>query len=91
MKTFVIIPAGGKGKRGSAETPKQYIKFHGRELIIYTLEVFQNNHLIDEIIVSAESEYFDLINKIKKKYKLTKLVNIVEGGKERQDSVYNAL
>jgi len=91
MKTFAIIPAGGKGTRSSTEVPKQYLKFSGRELIAYTLEVFQKNHLVDEIIVSAEPTYFDLINKIKKKYKLTKLANVVEGGKERQDSVFNAL
>jgi len=91
MKTFAIIPAGGKGKRSGTETPKQYQKFHGKELIAYTLEVFQKNRLIDVIIVSAESSYFELINKIKKKYKLTKLTNIVEGGNERQDSVFNAL
>lgn len=91
MKTIAVIPAGGKGTRGSTEVPKQYLKFSGKELIAYTLEVFQKNHLIDEMIVSAEPAYFDLINKIKKKYKLTKLTNIIEGGKERQDSVFNAI
>ena len=91
MKTFTIIPAGGRGTRSSTEVPKQYLKFSGKELIAYTLEIFQKNHLVDEIIVSAEPAYFELINKIKKKYKLTKLTNVVEGGKERQDSVFNAL
>jgi len=88
---FAVIPAGGKGTRSSSQVPKQYLKFSGKELIAYTLEVFQKNHLVDEIIVSAEPTYFDLINKIKKKYKLTKLTNVVESGKERQDSVFNAL
>lgn len=91
MKTYVIIPAGGKGKRGGTETPKQYLRFHGKELIVYTLEVFQKNKLVDEIIISAESTYFPLLEEIKKKYNLTKISNIVEGGEERQDSVYNAL
>ena len=91
MKTFAIIPAGGKGKRGGTEVPKQYLKFHGKELIAYTLEVFQKNNLINEIIISAEPEYFSLLNEIKDKYNLTKISQIVEGGEERQDSVYNAL
>ncbi len=91
MKTFAIIPAAGKGKRSGQSTPKQYIKFAGKELIIYALEVFQKNKLIDEIIVSAHPDYFPLLEKIKKKYKLTKITKIVQGGKERQDSVYNAL
>jgi 2-C-methyl-D-erythritol 4-phosphate cytidylyltransferase len=91
MKTYVIIPAGGKGKRSGTETPKQYLKFHGKELIAYTLEVFQKNNLVDEIIISAEPTYFSLLEEIKKKFSLTKISNIVEGGEERQDSVYNAL
>ena len=91
MKTFAIIPAGGKGKRGGTEIPKQYLRFHGKELIAYTLEVFQKNNLIDEIIISAESEYFSLLNEIKDKYNLTKISQIVEGGEARQDSVKNAL
>ena len=91
MKTFVIVPAGGKGKRGGTETPKQYLRFHGKELIAYTLEVFQRNNLVDEIIISAEPHYFLLLEEIKKKFNLTKISKIVEGGEERQDSVYNAL
>lgn len=91
MRTVAVIPAGGKGRRSGVKTPKQYCKFGGKELIVYTLLVFQKNKLVDEIIVSAEPEYFDLLLRLKKKYKLTKISTIVEGGAERQDSVYNAL
>ena len=91
MRTYVIIPAGGKGIRSGSVTPKQYLKFKGKELIVYTLETFQKNKLINEIIVSAEPAYFSLLARLKKKYKLTKLKTIVKGGKKRQDSVYNGL
>ena len=91
MKVFAIIPAGGRGKRGATEKPKQYLRFHGKELIVFTLEVFQKNSLIDEIIVAAEPPYFSLLNKITKDYNLTKVSQVVEGGEERQDSVNNAL
>ncbi|NWG29321.1 MAG: 2-C-methyl-D-erythritol 4-phosphate cytidylyltransferase, partial [Ignavibacteriaceae bacterium] len=88
---YAVIPAGGKGKRGGTETPKQYIRFHGKELIAYTLEVFQKNNLVDEIVISAEQPYHTLLNKIAKNYNLTKISQLVEGGEERQDSVHNAL
>jgi 2-C-methyl-D-erythritol 4-phosphate cytidylyltransferase len=91
VKVYAVIPAGGKGKRGGTETPKQYIRFHGKELIVYTLEVFQKCNLIDEIIIAAEPSYFSLLNKIKKDYNLTKITKMVEGGEERQDSVNNLL
>lgn len=91
MNTFVIIPSGGSGSRTSHSTPKQYLKFGGKELIVYTLEKFQNCDLIDEIIVAAQPEYFSLLETIKTNYNFTKLSQIVEGGTERQYSVYNAL
>ena len=91
MKVFAIIPAGGKGKRGGTETPKQYLRFHGKELIVCTLEVFQKNNFVNEIIIAAEPAYFSLLKEIKEKFRLTKISKIVKGGVERQDSVYNAL
>lgn len=96
MKTIAIIPAGGKGLRigitdKSNAVPKQYLKIKGKELIIYTLQTFQKNNLIDRIVVAAEPEYFDLLVRLAKKYKLKKLSLVVEGGETRQDSVYNAL
>ncbi len=91
MKKYVLIPAGGKGVRSGFTAPKQYLKFAGKELIVYTLEIFQRNRLVDEIIISADKTYFKLIEKLKSKYRLDKITHIVEGGKERQDSVRNGL
>ena len=91
MKTYVIIPAGGKGIRSGSATPKQYQKFKGKELIVYSLETFQKNKLVNEIIISADPAYFSLLIRLKRKYKLTKLKTIVKGGKKRQDSVYTGL
>ena len=91
MRTFVIIPAGGKGTRSGFNLPKQYLKINGKEIIAYTLEVFQKNRSVDEIIISADPFYFKLLNKIKKKYFISKLIGLVKAGKERQDSVYNGI
>ena len=91
MKTFAIIPAGGKGFRSGFSAPKQYLKFNGKEMIAYTLSIFQKNKNVDEIVVAADPKYFPLLIKIKKKYRLSKITGVIEGGKERQGSVYNAL
>ena len=91
MRKIVLIPAGGKGSRSGFSKPKQFIKVNGKELIIFSLETFQKSRLINEIIISADKSFFPLLEKLKLKYGLTKIKQIVEGGKERQDSVYNAL
>jgi len=91
MRIFAIIPAGGKGIRSGYSAPKQYLKFNGKELIAYILEVFQKNILVNEILIAAHPDYFSIIEKLKKKFNLNKISQIVKGGNERQDSVYNAL
>jgi len=91
MTTIAIIPAGGKGLRSGSATPKQYLKVNGKPIIVYTLQSFQKNKLIDRIIIAAEHEYFNLLIELIKKYRLNKVDLIVEGGKTRQDSVYNAV
>ena len=91
MKIYAIIPSGGSGKRLGSNLPKQYLKFNNKELIAYTLDTFQNNILVDEIIISAQHEYFALIENIKSRFGLSKISKIVAGGKERQDSVFNAV
>lgn len=91
MKTCAIIPSGGIGSRFNSPIPKQYVKVLGKELIVHTLEVFQNCSKIDEIIIPASESYFNFLNQIKDKYNFSKISKIIKGGKERQDSVYNGL
>jgi 2-C-methyl-D-erythritol 4-phosphate cytidylyltransferase len=91
MKIVAIIPSGGIGSRFNSPIPKQYIKVLGKELITYTLEIFQKCKLIDEIIIPANESFFDLLNQIKVENNFSKVLKIIAGGKERQDSVYNGL
>ena len=91
MNSIAIIPAGGKGLRSGLATPKQYLKVNGKEIIVYTLQIFQKNKHISKIIIAAEPEYFSLLLKLVDKYKLSKVKLIIEGGRTRQQSVYNAI
>ncbi len=91
MSVVVVLPAAGSGKRIASAIPKQFMKFQGKELIVYSLEVFQNHPMVTSIAVATAKAYFPLLKRLQQRYGITKLKNIVEGGKERQDSVYNAL
>lgn len=86
-----IILAGGKGKRMEANISKQYIEIKGKPIIYYTIKRFMECGEIDRIILVIPKDEIDYCRKeIIEKYKL-KIDFIVEGGKERQDSVYNGL
>lgn len=86
-----IILAGGKGKRMGSKISKQYIELKGKPILYYTLTKFINCKEIDNIVLVLPKDEIEYCTKsILEKYSL-KVDKIVEGGKERQDSVYNAL
>ena len=89
---LALIFAGGVGKRmGNSGIPKQFLRLYGKEIIIYTLEVFENNKNIDGIIISCLREKIDDLKKIIKKNNLKKVVSIIPGGSTGQESIYNGL
>lgn len=87
-----IIVAGGSGSRMGTSTKKQYLKIKDKEILVYTVECFQNMPEIQEIVVVTGKEDITYVEKLlKDTYKLNKVSYIVAGGKERQDSVYNGI
>lgn len=86
-----IILAGGKGTRMGANISKQYIKLKGKPILYYTIKRFSESKDIDKIILVLPKDEIDYCKeKVLDKYSLH-VDLIVEGGKERQDSVMNAL
>ncbi|MEK6891670.1 MAG: 2-C-methyl-D-erythritol 4-phosphate cytidylyltransferase [Nanoarchaeota archaeon] len=88
---FAIIVAAGKAKRMNSTQNKIFLPLLNKPMLYYTLKVFQDCNKVNEIIIVAQKNDFKKINEIKNQNNFTKIKNIVEGGKERQDSVYNGL
>ncbi len=87
-----VIFAGGSGQRmKSKDKPKQFLEVHGKPIIIYTLEIFENHHDIDKIVVSCKEDWIDYLQKLVNKFGLKKVVDIVPGGETGQMSIYNGL
>ncbi|KGG80109.1 2-C-methyl-D-erythritol 4-phosphate cytidylyltransferase [Caloranaerobacter azorensis H53214] len=88
----VIVPAAGMGKRMNSKINKQFIKIKDIPVLARTLMEFNKCDYIDEIIVVTRYDEIDFCQKeIIEKYKLDKVKKVIQGGKERQDSVYNGL
>lgn len=91
MKVSAIILAGGKGKRMKANISKQFIMLKDKPILYYTLYRFIKNPHVDNIVLVLPKDEIEYCKKnIIEKYNL-KIDFIVEGGAERQDSVYNGL
>lgn len=59
MKNYVILLAGGVGKRMGADIPKQFLMVKGKPIIVHTIERFQENSQIDKIVVVCVKEWKD--------------------------------
>ena len=93
-KITAILTAAGSGSRysggGKSSKPKQFQLLLGKPVILHSMLAFQKCGEIDEIIISAEKNYFELIHSLAGRYKIKKLSALVEGGKTRFESVKNA-
>lgn len=91
-KVAAVIVAGGSGKRMGLGIKKQFIELEGKTILTHTTEVFNKSKVIDEIILVVGSDDRDKVKEeMLEKYGFEKVSQIVEGGAERQDSVYNGL
>ena len=89
-KYFLVVPASGIGQRMNSRIPKQYIKL-GNDLTILdqSLEVMLSNEIISGFVVALDKK--DTHFKSSQFAKDSRLISIASGGKERFNSVFNAL
>ena len=86
-----VIVFGGVGSRISSALPKQFIKIKDKELVVYTIEKFNNSKCIDEIVLVTNKDYLNLTKELVNTYKVNKVKHIFAGGTTRQESVKIAL
>ncbi len=91
MRNAAIILSAGKGTRMGSHISKQYIDVLEKPVIYYTIKAFEESE-VDAIFLVISEEDRDYVEKhIINLYGLSKIKQIVYGGKERYHSVYNAL
>lgn len=89
VKVVAIIVAAGGGKRMGGDLPKQFLPLAGRPLLDRSLSAFTGSPRIDGIVLALPPS---LSNEVKESYQqVAKVIAVVDGGAERQDSVRNAL
>ena len=91
MKNYVILLAGGVGKRMGTDIPKQFLEVNGKPIIVYSIENFQRNPQIEKIVVVCVKDWIDKTWELVKKYSLTKVEWIIEGGSTGHDSIRNGV
>src|SRR5690554_1129793 len=88
----VIIAAAGMSNRMGSKINKQFIVIDNKPILAHTIEKFEACKYVDEIIVVSKEQEVEYCRKeIVRKYGYRKVTNIIKGGKERQDSIYNGI
>lgn len=89
---YAVIVAGGRGSRMGTDISKQFLELNGEPVICHTIKAFETCDEIDGIYLVLSDDgkkYFE--KNILSRYSFLKLKEIVIGGKERQESVFNGL
>lgn len=89
---IAVIFAGGAGKRMNTHArPKQFLEMHGKPILIYTLEHFENHPDVDVIILVCIESWIDYAKKLLHMHHIKKVAAVVPGGDTGQDSIFQGL
>lgn len=86
-----ILLAGGSGQRFGADRPKQFVRIGERTVLEHSLAAFEQSPHIDAILIVSHPQHLDEVRELLPSSQHPKLLTIVAGGAERQDSTLNAL
>ena len=90
-KVTAIILVAGNSTRYGKNRNKNFDKVNGKTVLSYSLNEFDKNEYIDDIVIAIKQNEIDIVNDIISKENPTKNPKIVIGGETRKDSVYNCL
>lgn len=90
-KFTAIVLAAGSGSRMHSDVKKQYMELCGKPVVVHSLLPFEKSEWIDSVILVVGHEEAQYALNLSVRYELRKVKNIVEGGAQRFQSVYNGL
>lgn len=93
-RNVVIIPAAGSGSRmgpGFDTLPKQFLPLGGLPILLHTLKRFESCEMIHGIVIATSADRITEVRTLAQSGGISKIHAVVEGGKERQDSVFEGL
>ncbi len=92
MKNYAIIVSAGKGRRMESKEKKQYLCLAKIPVLSRTILAFEQCDCIcDIVLVIPEEDHEYSKQQILSFIKTDKKIHLVDGGKERYDSVLNGL
>ena len=85
---YVIIFAGGIGSRMGSDVPKQFLEINDKPILMHTVDVFEHCDKVDKILIVSKSGFIELTKSLVAKYNISKVVDVVPGGKTAFESQF---
>ena len=89
--TAAIVPAAGSGRRMGGPKAKQYLEIAGKPILVRTLSMLDKVPELDHVILVVPKADMAMAAELAGNAGLAKPPEMVAGGPQRQDSVYNGL
>ncbi len=86
-----IILAAGNSVRFGKNRNKNFETIKGKSILSYSINAFEENKAIDDIIIAIKQEEKESIEKIIMEEKRNKKIQLINGGECRAESVYNCI
>lgn len=90
-KVTAIILVAGNSTRYGQNRNKNFEVINERTVLSYSLNEFDKNQYIDNIIIAVKEDEMQRVEKIVNAENTIKNVNLVIGGNSRKESVYNCI
>jgi len=91
LKVSAILLCAGNSNRYGKNMNKNFELLNGKSILAYSLNAFDKNDYIDDIIIAVKESELEIVNNIVIQEKPTKNIKLVVGGLSRQESVYNCI
>ncbi len=91
MRNVAIVIAAGQDTIGSENVPKPFVNVFDKPVLMYTLEVFENNPQVEFIELVCLDGWSEIAKAYAKQFNISKLKNVIIGGKTIQESIFNGL
>jgi 2-C-methyl-D-erythritol 4-phosphate cytidylyltransferase len=90
-KVAVVVPAGGRGTRLGGRVPKQFMRLGGKPILATTVGRFVAHPAVTLVVVAAPRPHLARARRVLAHVSRRVTVDVVEGGSERQESVWRGL
>ena len=89
--TYAIVPAGGHGARMGARRPKQYLRLGRAPILVATLRALGRARSLAGIVVAVPAAHVAATRHPLARARVPKILDVVAGGADRQESVWRGL